>query len=237
MSPLLFWRQLLCLRGYKRLEPEPCPEPAQMDDYSHHPIAGPVGSRPYDRDSLVVSNLHQLNRTVGAAKRLNRIGPDVGQHLWVTEYWWETDPPDHVFGYSLREQANWIQEALYSFWKDKAEGAVLLQLRDSPYTLPTAGSSWQTGVFFDDQTPKPSFTAARFPFVAERLTKRWIRVWTKVPASGSLRIRNRAGGRWHHLVSGQVVEGQIFHRRVVLSRDDRLRALVAGERSLVWDQR
>jgi hypothetical protein len=94
-----------------------------------------------------------------------------------------------------------------------------------------------SGIFFADGRQKPSFTAFRFPFVLDRKNRRLIRAWGKAPAAGKLLIQQRRGKRWRPVKKLRVRQGQVFLAKLRITGRPRLRAVVAGNRSLTWRQR
>jgi hypothetical protein len=89
-------------------------------------------------------------------------------------------------------------------------------------------------VFFADGKPKPSFTAVRFPFVTQRLSRTRVRAWGKAPAGGKLRIERRGHARWRTVAKLSVRKGSVFTKKVRVHGSARLRATVAGQKSLPW---
>ena len=108
--------------------------------------------------------------------------------LWATEFWWDSNPPDPD-GVPQQTQARWLEQALYLFWKQGVKRAVWFQIRDAP-PVPDYASTYQTGLFLLDGTPKPAYQAYRFPFVGDRLDRRRIRVWGMAPGPGKVRVQH-----------------------------------------------
>jgi hypothetical protein len=170
MQPALFWRTLLCLNG-QRLRPAPCSDPAHFDIAAHNPIdaSGPnVGAQ--NIDDISTPDLGRLKRILSRARRTGRSQPAGRKPLWATEFWWDSNPPDPN-GVSVQTQAHWLEQALYLFWKQGVKRAVWFQIRDQP-PVPDYASTYQTGLFQLDGTPKLAYQAFRFPFVADRLRRR-----------------------------------------------------------------
>lgn len=236
MRPLAFWRSLLCLRK-RGLRPRPCPAEVRFDVAAHHPITGAPRSRPDHRDDATIPDLKRVRRIVRKANRSGQIEPRGRRPLWVTELWWESKPPSR-FGVSLKRQARYVAEALYLIWKQGIGVAILLQVRDSITGAPPPAQGLQAGVYFADARPKPSLTAVRFPFAAERAGRRALTAWGRSPAAGRLTIeRRRRGGSWRVAKRFDVGAGEVFQAIVRARGRARLRASVAGETSLPWYQR
>ena len=64
-----------------------------------------------------------------------------------------------------------------------------------------------------------------------------MRAWGKAPAGGKLVIQRKRGKRWLAVKKLRVRQGQVFLTKLRLSGRYRLRAVVAGNRSLTWAQR
>jgi hypothetical protein len=238
MRPLRFWRALLCLRTRRsgKLAPRKCPEPARFDIAAHHPITGAPRTRADHRDDAVIPDLRRLRRMIRIAERSGRVRPRTRHPLWVTEIWWESDPPDPA-GVRVRKQARWIAEALYLIWRQGVRTAILLKIRDEPDDPLASAGSLHSGVFYADATPKPSFSAARFPFVTHRLTRNRVVAWGRAPRTGRLVIERRGEQGWRPVRRLDVMAGETFKTSVRARGEGRLRAVVAGERSLSWYQR
>ncbi|MFN8150898.1 MAG: hypothetical protein U0R24_07205 [Solirubrobacterales bacterium] len=132
--PLEFWRAVLCLTPeLERAESCPADEPARFDLLAHHPISSLAppnvhAERPGD---VTAADFGRLGELLGAAEREGTIEPAAGHALLAPEIWWETSPPQPS-AVSLRRQARYMQLALFLLWRQGAEGAWFLQVRDSP---------------------------------------------------------------------------------------------------------
>lgn len=231
--PVEFLRRLLCLRG-GALRPVACPHPARLDVLSDHPIAvgAPLESARSPLD-VTTPNLGRLTRVMERAEATGRVLPRGHKPLWVTEFWYDSNPPDPN-GVPLYREARWYEQDLYLFWKQGARVAITLQIRDSP-----PGKGWeytnQSGVFFLDGTPKPARTAFRFPFVAQRTGRRAVSAWGISPRRGRVRIEVRRGGRWTTLTTVRAAAWRAtFATTLPLRGRAHLRAVVGGEASLPW---
>lgn len=234
--PVQFLRRLLCLGG-ARLEPLRCPSPARLDALSDHPIAvGPPRASALSPLDASTPDLGRLTRVLRRAERAGLVRPAGHRPLWVTEFWYDSDPPDPD-GVPLHRQARWYEQALYMFWRQGARVAITLQLRDS---LPGEGYRYtnQSGIFFADGDPKPSYRAFRFPLVASRLGDGRVLVWGIAPESGRVRVQARRGEGWRTVAVARTRgRSRPFLLRLRLRLPVALRARLGAERSLVWKQR
>ena len=237
--PLTFWRKVLCLKDRRQLNDSACPVKPKFDILAHHPIntsGGPRQSAINPNDAST-PDLDKVRRTLRAAERHDNVFTPGRHPLWATELWWESDPPDGFEGIPLQKHARYIEEALYILWRDGARVVINLQLRDAAFDRNNPFGETVTGVFFRNGDPKPAYTAFRFPFVTERQSRSRIRAWGKAPASGQLRIQRRQNGDWQTMKTLPAASGEVFSTSVRLRGREELRATVAGNTSLVWQQR
>jgi hypothetical protein len=244
-----FWRQVLCVSPAKKKKKHKkrgahkgavgtaagCQ--AKFDVLAHHPINTSGGPRRAALNSLDASSadLDRIVRILRAAERAGTVLP--GRHpIWATEMWWDSNPPNSA-GAPLGIQARRIEEALYLAWRDGASVVINLVIRDSPSGPHNALGGADSGIFFADGRPKPSYTSFRFPFVTDRVNRRLIRAWGKAPAGGKLVIQRKRGKRWNAAKKLRVRDGQVFSTKLRIGSGVRLRAVVAGNRSLSWSQR
>lgn len=231
--PVEFLRRLLCLgeRGSSR---PACPRPPRFDILSDHPIAvgSPLRSAASPLDATT-PDLGRLVRLVRRAEATGHVLPRGRRPLWVTEFWYDSNPPDPD-GVPLSRQARWYEQCLYIFWRQGARVAIALQIRDAP-----PGRGWQytnqSGAFFLDGTPKPAQTALRFPFVTRRTGEHTVRAWGIAPRRGEVRIEVRRDGHWLTLTTASATARRAtFATTLSLRGRARLRAVVDGEPSLSW---
>ena len=168
MRPLRFDRELFCLR--ENLKPAGGCDRANFDVFAHHPINTSGGPRlsAVHPDDASTSDFKNVVKTLRAAERARTVGtaspPGLGDRDLV-----ETNPPDAVYG--VGQQARWIEDALYTLWKQGAKKVFYLLIRDPPFAPETPGGEIHSGLFFTDGTAKPSAQAFAFPFVTERKSK------------------------------------------------------------------
>lgn len=140
VSPLAF------MRGLKK-------HGAHFDAYAHHPYYGnPTETptkKPPARTAVTLGNigalLKQLKRLYGGKK-----------HLWITEYGYQTKPPDPNFGVSWKKQAKYLAQA-YQIARRNPRIDMLLWflLRDEKRRKHHDG--WQSGLMTVGGKKKPSF--------------------------------------------------------------------------------
>ena len=244
MHPLYFLREVLCLnRKHGKLKKKKHCKSAKLDIVSQHPIDRAKGHGPTyhakNPDDVGPGDMGRVRRTMSAAERLHTV-PRHPKHrpMWVTEFWRGSKPPDPT-GVSLAKQAKWIEQGLYTFWKDGASVAIYQGLVDNGGKPPDV----QVGLFFLPRLPalplaKPSWTAFRFPFVANRKSAKKVKVWGKAPATGTVRIEKQVG---HHYVTAKSLSAKrnaIFQASIPAKGKVTLRAQVGSTlTSLPWTQK
>jgi hypothetical protein len=152
-----------------------------MSGWAHHPYSLELAPSRKDpnRDNVVLSGIGRLTRTLDRIFR--RYGQTRLLPIWLTEYGYQTDPPDPVIGHSWGRQAAWLNEAEYlAFRRGRVSSmAQFLLVDDGPNTRypPTSlrywGSTFQSGLVTREGRYKPSFAAYQRPIdVTPRLTRR-----------------------------------------------------------------
>jgi hypothetical protein len=127
-----------------------------FDAYAHHPYSRAPAVRPSARPrSGRVISMGNIDRLIDEVTILYGEKP-----IWITEYGYETSPPDRVFGVSWKRQASYMREA-YAIARRNPRIQVLLWflVRDEART-----TGWQSGLVSATGRRKPAF------FVFQRLT-------------------------------------------------------------------
>jgi hypothetical protein len=235
-APLAFWREVFCLGPNSKPALASCGDKARFDVLAHHPIntfGGPYEPSQAD-DDISTAEFDRLVELLRTAERLGTLGTAGPHPVWVTELWWDTDPPDGFEGIGVNRHARWLAQALELLWRDGARVVINLQVKDQPYDAANPFADVTTGVFFADGSPKPGMAAWRFPFVADRRSREKVRVWGRAPVAGRVVIERRAHGGWRRLAAMDVGEHGVFKARLKFTGRHGLRARVGGETSLKW---
>jgi hypothetical protein len=176
MAPMHFLRELACVdrRGRHLRRPE-CRDfkPLRADGFSQHPYslysAPDVPSR--ERDFVRMGDLGRLSTLLTGLHRAGRIASQLP--IYVTEYGYETNPPDVVRGVPLGSQARYHGQATFLAWRqpDVAMFAQFLLQDIAPprnaANAVEASRDWHSGLYFHDGRPKPAVQAFKLPFWAE----------------------------------------------------------------------
>ena len=196
MRPLLFIRELYCVD--RRLRPytgaaaqaRGCPVDAagrsrfvaehpglfRSTGWAHHPYGLEVSPSTPDLqpDQVTLAVLSRLTTTLDRIFR--RWGVNRRLPVWLTEYGYQTDPPDPIIGVSWRRQAAWINEADYLAYRKRRVRAVaqFLLVDDGPNRKVAPGdprywgSTFQSGLVALDGRRKPSFSSYQRPIHVSR---------------------------------------------------------------------
>ena len=144
VSPLAFLRRMK-RAGARRFEA-----------YAHHPYYGSPSEsprrRPASRTTVTLGNIDVL---VAEVTRLYG-----HKRIWITEYGYQTRPPDRFFGVSWALQARYLREAFAIARRNPRIDMMLwFLLRDERRVRGRDG--WQSGFLTVSGRRKPSFTAFR----------------------------------------------------------------------------
>ena len=206
VGPLLFMRKLLCMSGGAAPRPT-CGDEVRFDVWSTHPytVGGPV-VQATSPDDVSIGDLPEMNRLLRAAEAAGHVRPARPLEFWVTEFGWDTKPPDS-YGVPLALHARWVAEALYRMWTSGVSLVAWFGLRDDDLRGRPEGSVIQSGLYFRGESPaadrpKPTLSAFRFPFVAFPVGKR-MRVWGRLPPgrTGSVVVQQSGPDGWRRLAA------------------------------------
>jgi hypothetical protein len=233
LGPLHFMRVMLCMG--RNLRPT-CSARSRFDVWAHHPYtSGGPNHHAYLPDDVSLGDLPEMRRLLAAAVRAGQVVTRQPVRFWVTEFSWDTSPPDPK-GVPARMHARWVAEALYRMWSNGISLVTWFQLRDDPLSA----SLYQAGLYFRGRTiqgdrPKPSLQAFRFPFVALPEENGAI-VWGRTPTSsgGDVVIQRNAGSRWLPITVLRANRYGIFKRYLTIRRGTLVRArfTATGETAL-----
>jgi hypothetical protein len=229
IRPMEFMRDMLCMS--KRPRPKAtCDEKVEFDIWAHHAYSyGGPRSNAFHADDVAVGDLDEMHALLSAAKRAGHVVSRGQPDFWVTEYSYESRPPDPK-GVPMPLLTRWVSESLYRMWRDGVSMVTWFYLRDGPTDQP-----FQSGLYFRNPNgiagdkPKPSLRAFRFPFVAFR-ERSGVSFWGRTPRElrRGVVIEQQGGGGWRRLATPSVDRYGIFSGRVTAARGGALRARLAS---------
>ncbi|HEV8686088.1 MAG TPA: glycosyl hydrolase, partial [Gaiellaceae bacterium] len=119
-----------------------------FDAYAHHPYYGLKSETPTTRPSSTAVTIANIGKLVSEVTRL--WGP---RRIWITEYGYQTNPPDSAFGVSYAKQAAYMRQAFDIARRNPRIDLMLwFLLRDEPKL-----GGWQSGLMTRTGKKKPSF--------------------------------------------------------------------------------
>jgi hypothetical protein len=160
-----------------------------------HPytLGGPTHQSSVEGD-IQLGDLPEMKQVLDQADASGRIVSSHDVLFWVTEFSWDTNPPDSG-AMDMALHARWTAQALYTMWQNGVSLVTWFLIRDRP-----PSERWQSGLYFAgttvaDDAPKPTLEAFRFPTVAFPEGDK-IRVWCRTPAGvpGDVRFEQSSGG-------------------------------------------
>jgi hypothetical protein len=168
---------------------------ARLDAYAHHPYPGqpqvesPWGPKCSTCTSIAMADLERLVALVH--KNLGR------KRIWLTEFGYQTNPPDIFLGVSPTKQAEYVASAARRVHAAPyVDMLIYFLVRDD-----AADEGWQSGLTTVNGAKKPAYTAFRFPLVKTSRRGGVVSLWGQIrPGSGPrayrLRILRGNGGSW-----------------------------------------
>jgi hypothetical protein len=202
------------IRGMRRYR-------AKLDAYAHHPY-------PIDRlqtpstggcghcETITMATLPRLLREVRLAWG--------GKRIWLTEYAYQTNPPDRFLGVSYALQARYLAEASYrAYAAPRVDMLIHFLYRDD-----SLQSGWQSGLFTRGGKAKPSYTTFRMPVAVVSRTGTRAVLWGHVRGGSgrqAYRLQARLKGKWRWLGGVRRTNARGFFRvTVTLPKGAQVRA-------------
>ena len=168
---------------------------ARLDAYAHHPYPTSRGETPTTGgcrscENITMANLERLLSEVSRA-----FGP---KRIWLTEYGYQTSPPDRMLGVSQALQARYLGEAaLRAYRAPRVDMLIHFLVRDEELV-----GRWQSGLFTFQNDAKLAAAAFRLPLARVSLRGSTVTLWGQVrPGAGRqpYRLRYSTGSAWRWL--------------------------------------
>jgi hypothetical protein len=168
---------------------------ARLDVYAHHPYpldprrVTPFAGGCSHCETITIAELERLEREVARAFPRKRI--------WLTEFGYQTNPPDRYMGVSPALQALYVgQAALRAYRSPLVDMLVQYLVQDEP----TLGR-WQSGLLTTSGQPKPALSAFALPLAQSARRGGTATIWGQVrPRAGRqpyrVQVSNGRGWRW-----------------------------------------
>jgi hypothetical protein len=170
VPPLTFLRALACVDdSLQPIRTGACAgfQPLPGDGWAHHPYSPRV---PPDRGDPQpdTATLADMGRLTSLLTRLHTAGrTEKRLPLYITEFGYETNPPDPTQPVTLADQARWLPEAeAIAHHTPGVRGFAQFLLRDLP-----AVDDFQTGLLLPDGRPKPALRSFAYALGVRRTPK------------------------------------------------------------------
>jgi hypothetical protein len=193
---------------------------ARLDAYAQNPYPVNRGETP---TRAVCSSCGYFTMA-----RLPTIQADVTRYfgakpLWLTEYGYQTNPPDRLLGVSYAQQAAYLGQAALRVWQ-RSGVTVLIHflVRDEPSL-----GGWQSGLFTVGGTAKLAYHAFALPLAQMSRRGSSATLWGQVrPGTGhrAYVVQRAVGNAWRAVGgTAQTDAGGTFTRTVALPPGARVR--------------
>jgi Cellulase (glycosyl hydrolase family 5) len=215
IAPMSFMRDLLAA-------------PIKFDVWAHHPYTAGGPNTKAKGDDVSLGNMPQMKAALDAAVAAGRIQSDNGVRFWVSEFSWDSKPPDKR-GVPVTLETEWVAEALYRAWNSGVSLFTWFEIRDNPQ-IHFESALYFRGATVAADTPKPARAAFLFPFVGHIIKGKLI-VWGRTPwgQPGTVQIEElHKGGGWTVIGTVATDANGIFTQTFGSSHGKYVRARVAG---------
>jgi hypothetical protein len=166
---------------------------AHLDAYAHNPYPLSPSETPVSGGCghCMTVTMATMNRLLTAVRRA--FGTRV--RVWLTEYGYQTNPPDRYVGVPYAKQAKYVSEAaLRAHQLPRVDILIHYLVQDEPNT-----ARWQSGLYTTRGRAKPSLEAFRFPLT--QLARRGLTttLWGQVRPGGAERyvLQQQRHGHWY----------------------------------------
>jgi hypothetical protein len=211
--PITFMEKVLCVREKKVVSKttqavtytyeSACKTKTKFDVWAHHPYTqGDPTVKAKLHGNASLGDMGEMRKVLNAAIKANHVVSGHKVRLWVTEFSWDSKPPDRK-GVPIALETRWVSQMLYQMWSSGVSLVTWFILRDQPMRT----SYFQSGLYYagphgiSTDKAKPILRAFRFPFVALPRTangKTTVLLWGRTPTSsaGSVLIERKSGSAW-----------------------------------------
>ena len=184
---------------------------ARLDAYAHNPYPLASGETPTSGGcghctTITMATLPRLLTDVRRA-----FGSRV--RIWLTEYGYQTNPPDRLLGVSYAKQAAYgSAAALRAYEAPRVDILIHYLVKDEP-----DAARWQSGLFTVGDIAKPSYNAFRFPFAQVSRRGLTTTLWGQIRPGGrnAYVLQEQRRGRWYAVGPAARTTARGYLRRTV----------------------
>jgi hypothetical protein len=193
---------------------------ARLDVYAHHPYPLRPDETPWSGgcdhcDTITMATIERLVREVTQAFGNKRI--------WLTEYAYQTNPPDPFLGVSPSRQALYLSEgAARAYLAPRVDMLIHYLVQDEPDP-----ARWQSGLLTTSGRAKPALQSFTMPFAQLSRRGTQVSLWGQVrlgKGQRAYRLQVLRGGAWQSLGRTARTDSRgIFGRTVTAWKGTKLR--------------
>jgi hypothetical protein len=171
---------------------------AKLDAYAHNPY--PLD--PKRETPFTGSCAHCTTITMATLRRLETLVAHDFPHarIWLTEYGYQSNPPDRLLGVSPALQARYDADgAFVAYRAARVDLLIHFLYRDEPQL-----ARFQSGLVTLGNAPKPALAAFELPLVETARTGSTTSLWGQLraaPAGTTATLQRRIGGAWETLAT------------------------------------
>jgi hypothetical protein len=189
---------------------------ARLDAYAHNPY--PLDPK---RETPLTGGCNRCTTITMATigKLVTLVGRDFPRaRIWLTEYGYQSNPPDRLLGVSLALQARYIGEGAYVAYRTpKVDLLIHFLYRDEPSI-----ARFQSGLATMTNAVKPASAAFQLPLAQISRSTLWGQL--RAPSAGTTaRIERLVGSRWQTLATVDTGVGGYFRWTGTLVRGTQVR--------------
>jgi hypothetical protein len=198
---------------------------ALLDAYAHNPYPldpkreTPLAGGCESCTTITMATLGKLVRLV--AKDFPRA------RIWLTEYGYQSNPPDRLLGVAPALQARYASEGAYVAYKTpRVDLLIQFLYRDEPSL-----ARFQSGLVTLANRPKPAYAAFELPLAEVARTGSRVALWgqLRAPTAGSTaRIERKVGTAWQTLAVVHAGAAGFFRATVTARRGTQIRVRAAS---------
>ena len=171
---------------------------ARLDVYAHHPYPARPSDSPFEGgcagagcETITMARIERLIAEVGRAW-------GAGKRIWLSEYGYQTNPPDRLAGVSQARHARLLSEAaLRAYQAPRVDMLVQYLIRDEPEL-----ARFQSGLYTVSGRAKPAAQAFPLLLLQTGRSGASATLWGMVrPRAGAQRyeVQRRVGGGWQRI--------------------------------------
>lgn len=185
---------------------------AKLDAYAHNPYPLSPAETPLTGGCTHCTTLTMATLPTLIADVTKAFGSK--KRIWLTEYGYQTNPPDRFLGVSPARQALYMSDgAMRAYLTPRVDMLIQYLVEDEPDI-----ARWQSGILTVHGVEKPSYQAFQLPLTVEKRTSSTITLWGQIrPGTGRQQyvLEQLRGRHWLRVGVAQRTSARGFFKRVV----------------------